>query len=138
MAGAAGRAVVTSAAAAAGGLGRGVASRAELEGMSAAALVQRVLDLQERLAGSGRGRAEPAVEATPGKGRKRQREFDFDRHHTRHVALRVAYLGMRYDGLARQDSTSETIEVGTGTEMVGVVAPRKMAAHTRPGAALSV
>ena len=33
-------------------------------------------------------------------GKRKQRPFDFARYHRRHIALKVAYLGMRYRGFA--------------------------------------
>eukprot|EP00042_Codosiga_hollandica_P050226 m.595936 g.595936 ORF g.595936 m.595936 type:complete len:541 (-) comp58043_c0_seq27:51-1673(-) len=41
---------------------------------------------------------------------KRKREFDFSKFHKRHIALRIAYLGANYQGLAAQDHTTDTIE----------------------------
>ncbi|CAH1225077.1 PUS3 [Branchiostoma lanceolatum] len=41
---------------------------------------------------------------------KPQREFDFTKYNTRHVALKIAYLGWSYDGFQSQDTTDNTIE----------------------------
>jgi len=58
-------------------------------------------------------RAVRATDAEPGqpppakkqkKKGKGRREFDFDRYHERHVALRVAYIGAKYHGFASQGS----------------------------------
>lgn len=81
------------------------AARTDLEALSKAALVQRILQLQGALDPA--QHAMPVVEAaTGGKTRKRKRDFDFSRWNTRHIALRIAYQGMRFDGLARQVSIS--------------------------------
>ena len=41
---------------------------------------------------------------------KKQKPFDFNRYHKRHVALKMAYLGWDYHGFASQESTENTIE----------------------------
>ncbi|CAG7718366.1 unnamed protein product [Allacma fusca] len=41
---------------------------------------------------------------------RRNRAFDFSKHPKRHVALKVAYLGWDYQGLAVQEDTDNTIE----------------------------
>ena len=38
------------------------------------------------------------------------RELDFSKCRKRHVALEVMYIGARFQGFARQDSTDNTIE----------------------------
>jgi tRNA U38,U39,U40 pseudouridine synthase TruA len=38
-------------------------------------------------------------------------EFDMSRYHQRYIALKLAYLGWQYDGLAVQNDTDNTIEV---------------------------
>ena len=46
-----------------------------------------------------------------GKGKQREyRDFDMSKYPQRHVALKVAYLGQAYDGLAFQENTDDTIE----------------------------
>jgi tRNA pseudouridine(38-40) synthase len=60
----------------------------------------------------------------PNKRRKKQknREFDFSRYHERHVALRIAYLGMAYHGFAAQgESTERARMVWCGVVWCGVV-----------------
>ncbi|OWF44026.1 tRNA pseudouridine(38/39) synthase [Mizuhopecten yessoensis] len=42
--------------------------------------------------------------------KKGQREFDFKKYNTRHVALKVLYLGWDYHGFAAQEDTEKTIE----------------------------
>ncbi|CAL1543678.1 unnamed protein product [Lymnaea stagnalis] len=42
--------------------------------------------------------------------RKQQREFDFKKYNTRHVALKIAYLGWDYGGFVVQEDTDKTIE----------------------------
>ncbi|XP_013409956.1 tRNA pseudouridine(38/39) synthase isoform X2 [Lingula anatina] len=42
--------------------------------------------------------------------RKQQRPFDFTKYNTRHVALKIAYLGWDYHGFAVQEDTDKTIE----------------------------
>jgi len=53
---------------------------------------------------------EEAAAAKESKGERRRKKFDIATQWTRHVALRVAYLGWGYDGFAAQDSTPHTIE----------------------------
>lgn len=48
--------------------------------------------------------------AAGSKGERRRQKFDIDAQWTRHVALRIAYLGWNYDGFAAQDSTQNTVE----------------------------
>ncbi|KAL5015313.1 hypothetical protein ScPMuIL_009583 [Solemya velum] len=45
-----------------------------------------------------------------GKNKKTQKEFDFEKYNTRHIALKVAYLGWDYQGFAAQEDTDKTIE----------------------------
>ncbi|RUS72416.1 hypothetical protein EGW08_019821, partial [Elysia chlorotica] len=48
---------------------------------------------------------------TEGHGRRKpQREFDFNRYNTRHVALKIAYLGWDYQGFVVQEDTDKTVE----------------------------
>ena len=42
---------------------------------------------------------------------KPQRQFDFSKYSKRKIALKVAYLGEKYHGLAIQESSPDTIEV---------------------------
>ncbi|PVD36686.1 hypothetical protein C0Q70_03672 [Pomacea canaliculata] len=42
--------------------------------------------------------------------RDKQRQFDFNKYNTRHVALKVAYLGWDYQGFVVQEDTERTIE----------------------------
>jgi hypothetical protein len=49
--------------------------------------------------------------AVPG-GPAAPRPFDITKYRQRHVALEVMYIGWRYSGLARQQTTDLTIEVG--------------------------
>ncbi|XP_055864792.1 uncharacterized protein LOC106070325 [Biomphalaria glabrata] len=49
------------------------------------------------------------TDATHGR-RKQQRIFDFTKYNTRHVALKVAYLGWDYNGFVVQEDTEKTIE----------------------------
>jgi hypothetical protein len=44
------------------------------------------------------------------------RPFDMTKYRQRYVALEVMYLGWRYSGLARQETTDMTIEVGPDRE----------------------
>ncbi|XP_050414475.1 tRNA pseudouridine(38/39) synthase [Patella vulgata] len=44
------------------------------------------------------------------KANKKQRPFDFKRFNTRHVALRIAYLGWDYQGFVVQEDTEKTVE----------------------------
>ncbi|KAL8572427.1 hypothetical protein ACOMHN_000574 [Nucella lapillus] len=41
---------------------------------------------------------------------KARRQFDFNKYNTRHVALKVAYLGWDYQGFVVQEDTERTIE----------------------------
>ncbi|KAH9504417.1 tRNA pseudouridine synthase 3 [Bulinus truncatus] len=42
--------------------------------------------------------------------RKQQRVFDFTKYNTRHVALKIAYLGWDYNGFVVQEDTEKTVE----------------------------
>jgi tRNA pseudouridine38/39 synthase len=44
------------------------------------------------------------------KPKKAWREFDINKYPKRHVVLRLAYHGHRFDGLAKQDHTTNTVE----------------------------
>ena len=49
--------------------------------------------------------------ASEGSGRtKKPKSFDFSRYHTRHIAIKMAYLGWDFHGFASQESTENTIE----------------------------
>ncbi|KAK7093454.1 uncharacterized protein [Littorina saxatilis] len=41
---------------------------------------------------------------------KAQRQFDFNKYNTRHVALKVAYLGWDYQGFVVQEDSDKTVE----------------------------
>ncbi|XP_046362072.1 tRNA pseudouridine(38/39) synthase-like [Haliotis cracherodii] len=41
---------------------------------------------------------------------KAQREFDFSKYNTRHIALKIAYLGWDHQGFVVQEETDKTIE----------------------------
>lgn len=41
---------------------------------------------------------------------KQQRPFDFSRYHKVHIALKFLYLGWKFDGFVKQETTSNTIE----------------------------
>ncbi|GFR97712.1 tRNA pseudouridine synthase [Elysia marginata] len=48
---------------------------------------------------------------TEGQGRRKpQREFDFNKYNTRHVALKIAYIGWDYQGFVVQEDTDKTVE----------------------------
>lgn len=47
---------------------------------------------------------------------QQQRQFDFSKYNRRHIALKFAYLGAAYHGLASQETTEDTIEVGLDTK----------------------
>lgn len=40
----------------------------------------------------------------------RERPFDFNKYHKRHVLLKFAYLGWNYQGYITQEDTKETVE----------------------------
>ncbi|KJE89147.1 tRNA-pseudouridine synthase [Capsaspora owczarzaki ATCC 30864] len=58
--------------------------------------------------GSG-GAAAESEKPAKGKSSKPERAFDFARFHKRHIALKIAYLGWKYNGLAIQPDV-ETVE----------------------------
>ncbi|XP_063409480.1 uncharacterized protein LOC134692826 [Mytilus trossulus] len=43
--------------------------------------------------------------------KQKQKEFDFKKYNTRHVALKISYLGWDYHGFAVQEDTDKTIEL---------------------------
>lgn len=76
-------------------------------------LIERLVQLRREVrsvpaAAPARAAARPA----PGGGSavKRKRDFDFSRYAERPIALKVAYDGRTYDGLARLDHTDNTVE----------------------------
>lgn len=78
---------------------------------------EELLDLVKSLRREIRVRSapKPAASAAPlpsggVKAVKRKREFDFSKYSKRHIALKVAYDGRTYDGLARLDYTDNTVE----------------------------
>lgn len=44
------------------------------------------------------------------KKKAKGREFDFKKYNTRHIALKILYLGWDYHGFAAQEDTDKTIE----------------------------
>eukprot|EP00755_Sulcionema_specki_P008602 Sspe_Gene.41406::Locus_20013_Transcript_1_1_Confidence_1.000_Length_1499::g.41406::m.41406/K01855/PUS3, DEG1; tRNA pseudouridine38/39 synthase len=44
------------------------------------------------------------------KGKKDAKRFDMSKHKKRHIALRFAYIGHKYQGLVTQENTTETVE----------------------------
>jgi len=80
-------------------------SRAEL----IAALRQATATVSAAAGGGSGGSAKPAKPPKPDK------PFDFSRYAIRKIALKVAYLGWPYYGLASQDHTDETVEVAERT-----------------------
>ena len=52
-----------------------------------------------------------SIEGKNKKQKKGRRVFDILRYPTRHIALKVAYVGIAYNGLAYQLHTDNTIEV---------------------------
>jgi len=54
----------------------------------------------------------------PARPPKPEKPFDFSRYAFRKIALKVAYLGWPYYGLASQDHTDETVEVAAGATLV--------------------
>lgn len=93
----------------------------DLDGLSRDELVERVKQLREELRQLSRARvAAPTSSAAPrpveragvkfeGK-KKRPREFDMSRYVQRKIALRIAYDGRTFHGLAAQEDSDNTIE----------------------------
>lgn len=53
----------------------------------------------------------PPLSSPPRKKQRLRKPFDMSRYSTRHVALRIAYVGTEYHGLAWSADTPMTIEV---------------------------
>ncbi|XP_019625002.1 PREDICTED: tRNA pseudouridine(38/39) synthase-like [Branchiostoma belcheri] len=76
-------------------------------------LIVKVNQLQEivsRLESTNNATTEQSVTQKKQRKQKPQRKFDFTKYNTRHVALKIAYLGWSYDGFQSQDTTDNTIE----------------------------
>ncbi|NXH18702.1 PUS3 synthase, partial [Bucco capensis] len=74
-------------------------------------LEEEVKKLQEKLREDKTDAGRREAPSAPGKGKKRQqRLFNFGDYGSRHVALKIAYLGWGYQGFASQENTSNTIE----------------------------
>ncbi|KAI5272136.1 pseudouridine synthase [Aureobasidium subglaciale] len=62
-------------------------------------LVKRVADLEAQLRNNRIAPIpDPSIATPPKKKQKQDRPFDASRYHTRHIALKFAYLGQRYNG----------------------------------------
>ena len=70
--------------------------------MSREDLVQRIEALEAQNEAL-RKRVTGTNSEAPAKKKKKQREFDFSKFNTRHVALQIAYLGWDYSGVYRPD-----------------------------------
>ncbi|KAI8480908.1 tRNA pseudouridine synthase 3 [Branchiostoma belcheri] len=76
-------------------------------------LIVKVNQLQEivsRLESTNNATTEQSATQKKQRKQKPQRKFDFTKYNTRHVALKIAYLGWSYDGFQSQDTTDNTIE----------------------------
>ncbi|EGD75420.1 hypothetical protein PTSG_06496 [Salpingoeca rosetta] len=88
-----------------------MSSRKLLESVSREALIKRCLDLEQALLRNKLTLPPIAnVARKSGKKSKPQKPFDFSRYSKRKIALKVAYLGEKYHGLAIQISAPDTIE----------------------------
>eukprot|EP00056_Hartaetosiga_gracilis_P006067 m.92735 g.92735 ORF g.92735 m.92735 type:complete len:486 (+) comp12366_c0_seq3:35-1492(+) len=93
-----------------------MSSRSLLKTLSRDGLVDRCLLLEQLL--SQHNVSVPPADAqthncnntSNNKKQKKKRPFDFSKYGRRKIALKVAYLGERYHGLAMQSSTNETVE----------------------------
>ncbi|KAJ3101941.1 hypothetical protein HDU96_009804, partial [Phlyctochytrium bullatum] len=76
-------------------------------------LIERIRALEASL---GPAPAAPSTTPTPTRKPKPARPFDFSKHACRPIALRIAYLGWSYHGLATQGiPTTSTTESGLPT-----------------------
>eukprot|EP00887_Chlorella_sp_A99_P008017 scaffold12.g8017.t1 len=77
-------------------------------------LAARLRELADSLDPPAKAAAVTPIEPPPAKRRRKDgqpaKEMDFGSYQQRYVALELLYLGHRYDGFARQDSTDATIE----------------------------
>jgi len=92
---------------------RGVADVSELEHLSKEDLMHRVIQLETQVTQLKNviARSSTSKDGLESKKSKcNQRAFDFNKYNTRHVALKIAYLGWDYQGFAAQDDTNQTIE----------------------------
>jgi tRNA pseudouridine38/39 synthase len=91
-------------------------SRQELESKTKEDLVELVLKLQADSNAdqtNKKKRKFDQVENSPEKPNKKQkvqRAIDWSKYSKRHIALKVAYIGWNYHGLAVQQDTEETVE----------------------------
>eukprot|EP00741_Cyanophora_paradoxa_P003508 tig00000711_g3406.t1 len=98
----------------------------DLAGKSREELVALVQSLRSELAARGTASDQQAQQHAAGpshlqpqqhpggkKGGKKpqeQRPFDFSKYTKRHIALKLAYVGIKYDGFAAQENTENSIE----------------------------
>lgn len=70
-----------------------------------------------------------------GNTRKGKRNFDFSKHHKRHILLKLFYLGWNYSGFVLQDFTIETIEhhLFKALKMVCLIETRETSNYNRCG-----
>eukprot|EP00047_Mylnosiga_fluctuans_P008967 m.9492 g.9492 ORF g.9492 m.9492 type:complete len:418 (-) comp2417_c0_seq1:35-1288(-) len=81
------------------------------------------------------GTPEAGAEGPAKAGRREKRGLDWTKHNERHVAIRIAYLGAKYDGFASQETTEQTIEghLFAALTKTCLVRDRATAAYSRCG-----
>ncbi|KAG8470519.1 hypothetical protein KFE25_008940 [Diacronema lutheri] len=91
----------------------------DLSGLSREELIDRVVGLRRELRAASMTAASAVCAAPPAapraglgsaKAEKRRRAFDFSKYYERHIALKVAYDGRTYDGLAALQESDNTVE----------------------------
>jgi tRNA pseudouridine38/39 synthase len=89
----------------------------DLDKLSRKELVERVLSLRQQLSARPAAPPQPPPQPEPkqqkqltGRKAKRDREFDFSKYSERHIALKIAYDGRNFHGLAWQKNAENTIE----------------------------
>lgn len=81
-------------------------------------------------------KADGGEEEEPAKKKaKAKKEFDMSRYHQRYIALKLAYLGWQYDGLAVQNDTDNTIETHliAALKRVKLITDRPSSNYNRSG-----
>eukprot|EP00128_Syssomonas_multiformis_P014663 Colp12_sorted_trinity150504_noHs@22576 len=76
-------------------------------------LLQKIAHYEKLLAACTHCAAKLAPKNEPTEKRdqkKKKKEFDFSKHPQRHIALKIAYMGWDYYGLACQENVAQTIE----------------------------
>ncbi|XP_054161615.1 tRNA pseudouridine(38/39) synthase-like [Oppia nitens] len=87
-------------------------TRDELDGLTKEELIERVVSMQSHIRQLKNILMKKTVQTNgvSKKCPKNERPFDFSRYKTRHIAMKILYLGWDYLGFTAQEWTQETIE----------------------------